>query len=313
MKIYVGLTDKSWFDFLADLQPDEVNFWQPGGNIAFKVLSPGEPFLFKLHSPNDYIVGGGFFVSHSFLPISIAWETFHQKNGSASYDELRTKIMNYRRKNARFEPDPMIGCIILTAPFFFKPDDWISLPDWSKSIVQGKSYRLEEPTGKTIWSQVQDRLYTKEIFSTGTIDKSTFIKEIQGGYGTVQNVNPRLGQGAFRVLVTDAYNRRCAVTGERTLPVLEAAHIKPFSQSGPHNIDNGVLLRSDLHKLFDIGYLTINQDYQVEVSKRIKEEYENGRDYYALQGKKLINLPNINNLQPSKQYIEWHNENVFVA
>jgi putative restriction endonuclease len=40
-------------------------------------------------------------------------------------------------------------------------------------------------------------------------------------------VQPRLGQGAFRLLVTDAYQRRCAVTGERTLPVLDAAHIRP--------------------------------------------------------------------------------------
>lgn len=313
MKIYIGLTDKNWFENLAAIQPDEVNFWQPGGSLAFRVLSFGEPFLFKLHSPNDFIVGGGFFVSHSFLPISLAWETFQQKNGTPSYDELKTKIMSYRRKNARFEPDPMIGCIILAAPFFFKPDDWISLPDWSKSIVQGKGYSLEEPTGKMIWSQVQDRLNTKEMFSTGTRDKNTIIKEIRGGYGALQTVQPRLGQGAFRVLVTDAYNRRCAVTGERTLPALIAAHIKPFSQSGPHNINNGLLLRSDLHKLFDIGYLTVNRDYQVEVSRRIKEEYENGRDYYALQGKKLINLPETKELCPSIEFIEYHNENIFVA
>ncbi|OCN02834.1 hypothetical protein A7X67_02970 [Clostridium sp. W14A] len=42
----------------------------------------------------------------------------------------------------------------------------------------------------------------------------------------------RLGQGTFRVIVTEAYQRRCAFTGERTLPVLEAAHIKPYSENG---------------------------------------------------------------------------------
>ena len=83
-----------------------------------------------------------------------------------------------------------------------------------------------------------------------------------------------MGQGAFRVLVTDAYTRRCSVTGERTLPVLEAAHIKPFAVAGPHIISNGLLFRSDVHKLFDTGYLTITSDHKTEVSRRIKEEFE---------------------------------------
>jgi putative restriction endonuclease len=83
-------------------------------------------------------------------------------------------------------------------------------------------------------------------------------------------IRPRLGQGAFRVLVTDAYQRRCAVTGERTLPVLESAHIKPYARSGPHSNNNGLLLRSDLHKLFDLGYITVTGDMRIEVSKRIK-------------------------------------------
>ena len=50
----------------------------------------------------------------------------------------------------------------------------------------------------------------------------------------------RLGQGAFRVVVTEAYHRRCAISGEKTLPVLEAAHIKPYTQEGPHEISNGL-------------------------------------------------------------------------
>jgi putative restriction endonuclease len=64
MKVYVGVTDDNGFDFLAQRQPDEVSFWRPGGAHGFHVLQPGEPFLFKLHSPNNYIAGGGFFVRH---------------------------------------------------------------------------------------------------------------------------------------------------------------------------------------------------------------------------------------------------------
>ena len=50
MKIWVGVTDKNWFDHLTRLGPDEVNFWQPSGSRTFKVLQPGEPFLFKLRN-----------------------------------------------------------------------------------------------------------------------------------------------------------------------------------------------------------------------------------------------------------------------
>ena len=58
-------------------------------------------------------------------------------------------------------------------------------------------------------------------------------------------------------MVTDAYQRKCAVTGERTLPALEAAHIKPFAEGGSHNPQNGLLLRRDIHALFDGGYVTV--------------------------------------------------------
>jgi hypothetical protein len=73
-------------------------------------------------------------------------------------------------------------------------------------------------------------------------------------------VRRRLGQGTFRVLVTDNYQRRCAVTGEKALPVLDAAHIRPVTEGGQHRLDNGLLLRSDVHRLFDTGYVTVTPD-----------------------------------------------------
>jgi putative restriction endonuclease len=113
-------------------------------------------------------------------------------------------------------------------------------------------------------------------------------------------------------MVTDAYERRCALTSERTLPALDAAHIMPFSDSGENTVSNGILLRRDLHALFDKGYLTINPSMVVEVSRRIKEEFENGRDYYRLHGN-TIRLPNNPEDRPSKAYLEWHNEKIYLG
>ena len=116
---------------------------------------------------------------------------------------------------------------------------------------------------------------------------------------------PRLGQAGFRVGVLDAYGRRCAVTEEKTLPVLEAAHIRPYADGGGHEIGNGLLLRSDFHTLFDAGYLTIDTDYRLLVSKRLKEEFSNGRHYYEHHGQRIPNLPEQPELYPSRSAIEW--------
>lgn len=137
--------------------------------------------------------------------------------------------------------NPEIGCIILTEPFFFDRENWIPVPDdWSKSIVTGKTYDTITETGNRLYKDVLERIQLS--------DKNRYSESL---------VKHRLGQGAFRVGVVDAYGGRCAVTGEKTLPVLEAAHIKPYAEEGPHEIDNGILLRSDLHILFDDGYITV--------------------------------------------------------
>jgi len=308
MKFWVGVTDNTWFEYLAKLQPDEVNFWQPGGSTPFKAIDQFAPFLFKLHSPQNFIVGGGFFVRHSFLPISLAWESFQQKNGAPDYVTFRTAIMRYRESKGRDgSGDPVIGCIILTSPFFFPKDKWIPIPkNWSRSIVQGKTYRTDESEGASLWKEVQARL--EEV--NRDLESELVARE---RYGSEQLIRPRLGQGAFRVLVTEAYHRRCAITGEKTLPVLDASHIKPYAEGGPHSVSNGLLLRKDLHTLFDRGYMTITEDYRIEVSKRIKEDYGNGREYYQMHGKPLVVLPsNILEL-PSREYIRWHNKNVYVS
>lgn len=132
------------------------------------------------------------------------------------------------------------------------------------------------------------------------------MEEAQERYGTPVMVRPRLGQGAFRIEVTDVYSRQCAITGEKTLPALAASHIRPYAKSGPHETRNGLLLRSDLHNLFDLGYLTVTLDYRVKVSCRIREEFHNGRHYYDLDGKPLAVVPKSDVDRPAPEFLEWH-------
>src|ERR1700704_1536313 len=118
MKIWVAVTDKNWFQHLSRRSPDEVNFWQPSGSREFRVLQPGEPFLFKLHVPDNFIVGGGFFVRYSALPSSLAWEAFGQKNGVDSLLDLQARVHRYR--TGERSVDPIIGCNVLVEPFFLE-------------------------------------------------------------------------------------------------------------------------------------------------------------------------------------------------
>lgn len=308
MNGFIGVTDNDWFAFLSQKSGiDEVDFWQPSGKSHFQALKPGEPFLFKLHAPHHYIVGGGFFAHSTTLPISLAWEAFGEKNGAGSLLKMRRLIEKRRPQASRLE-DFKIGCIILTQPFFFKEYDWISVPpDFSLNIVQGKTYNLNEGHGQRLWNEVRARLVSNQLDFFGDQERIA-DREVRYGFPTL--VFPRLGQGSFRVIVTDAYQRRCAITQEKTLPTLEAAHIKPFSDSGPHRVENGILLRSDIHKLFDAGYVTVSPDSYFEVSRRIHEEFENGRYYYSFDGIK-IHAPADPRFRPGREFLMWHNENVF--
>ena len=92
--------------------------------------------------------------------------------------------------------------------------------------------------------------------------------------------------------------------------LLEAAHILPYGQGGEHEITNGVLMRRDIHSLFDWGYVTINPDLVFEVSRRIKDEFENGRDYYKLHGMP-VSAPRQLERRPDRELLRWHNENKY--
>ncbi|TNC12488.1 HNH endonuclease [Methylobacterium terricola] len=300
--LFVAITDRDWFDALARQTPDEVNFWQPSGRYNFRALQPGELLLFKLHAPDDVIVGGGVFSHGSLAPLSLAWEAFETRNGASSLAEMRRRIARYRREAGPLDPrsDPMIGCRILTQPFFWPRAQWLPTPaSFAKAIVQGKGYSTDELEGRAIWDAVTERL------ATGSASEPAAPAVDLPRYGSPVLVLPRLGQGAFRLAVTDGYERRCAVTGERTLPILDAAHIRPFTEGGAHHLSNGLLLRTDIHRLFDLGYVTVSPDHRFEVSARLKADFDNGRQYYDLHGA-TVRPPRGG--APSPDALRWHRE-----
>ena len=303
INLVVAITDGEWFEMLRrHSELTEVNFWAPRPR-NFRALKQGEFFLFKLHAPRNMIVGGGIFTHSITLPCSIAWDTFGIANGADSLSQMRTRIAKYRQDPADSRNDFNIGCRILSQPFFLEERDWMPVPsDWAPNIVSLKRYNTSSFEGRRLWEYVTEYLSRLQPPDFATVAISA---------GKPQLIHPRLGQGAFRTLITESYNRRCAVTQERTLPALEAAHIKPKKDGGTHDPKNGLLLKSDIHRLFDAGYVTITPKLEFLVSRRIREEFENGKEYYKLHGSQIA-IPRLLDRRADPHALAWHNDNCFL-
>jgi putative restriction endonuclease len=299
-RFFVAVTDQSWFDFLR-VAPmlDEVNFWSPGGRLI--KAERGMPLLFKLKAPHNVIGGMGYFSFAELMPIKDAWEFFGRENGAPTLEELRRRIAANRPDKKADIGDP-IGCRVLAQPQFFETP--IAAPeDWPKSLQRGKYYHMDEPVARRVWRDVQ---LAQELLAK-PVGLGPF-----GGLGRPTLQPTRLGQGAFRKLVLDAYGRRCAVSGEHTVPVLQASHIKPFADVQQHEVTNGLSLRSDIHTLFDQGYVTVSPDYRFVVSEHLREDFDNGEVYYEYaRMRSTILLPSDPRNLPDREFLAWHGETTF--
>jgi len=176
----------------------------------------------------------------------------------------------------------MIGCIAVTDVVMFTPDEWVRTPaDWSPNIVSGRTYDLDPGEGRHLWQACLERAAQRRRAADWVVES---LERERTGKPLL--IRPRLGQASFRLAVLDAYGQQCAVTHEHSLPVLEAAHIRPWHVGGAHALPNGMPLRRDLHRLFDLGYVTIGPDLRFAVSRRLRDDYANGRSYYALTARR---------------------------
>jgi hypothetical protein len=124
------------------------------------------------------------------------------------------------------------------------------------------------PIGRFDWendlSEVAARLSVEGYFE---IDSLTGVRE-----KTLRAIAIRQGQSVFRANLLDAYEATCAVSGYKVTQVLEAAHIVPYQGPKTNLVINGLLLRADLHTLFDLGLLAINEsDFRVQMAPILLE------------------------------------------
>ena len=307
---FVAPTDHGWYQFLrARPEITEVNFWRPGG-IEFKALPPGAPFFFKLKRPHNAIGGFGLFARAQRLPVWRAWDVFGQANGTPDEHELLLRLDRLGgRDGSGLGRNRMIGCVAITESVFFAPDEWVAVPDdWSRNIVSGRRQDLSSGDGLRMWTECLERAAARTDLTSMWVRDAIDAQRA----GKPVLIMPRLGQSSFRLAVLDAYGHQCAVTTEHSLPVIDAAHIRPWAVGGTHSIQNGIPLRSDLHRLFDLGYVTIRPNMRLAVSRKLRDDYANGRVYYDLEGRE-IRLPLSDALRPDADALSWHESEVFLG
>lgn len=306
MRGFIGHTDHGWWRFLQG-RPEisEVNFWRPGGR-RFSALSPGEPFFFRLKSPINRIGGFGLFAREARMPVWRAWEVFEQANGTADESDLLDRVARLARR--RVTRADVVGCVAVAECMFFTPDDWVDVPaSFRPQNLSGSLIDLDTPEGSALWRACLQRAAAVCPGASWTAEAIELERT-----GRPVLIRPRLGQGSFRLAVLDAYDGACAVTGEHALPALEAAHIRPWSDGGTHQVTNGIPLRRDLHRLFDLGYVSATPNGCFLVSPRLRSEFMNGRTYYALEGRTL-RLPPDRRDSPDRELLAWHSQSVFQA
>lgn len=316
---FIALTDKAWFDFLSeravDGRLDEVNFWSPKALVPLKQLVPGEPVFLRLKSPFHAIAGYGFFAHFSMLTLLEAWQSFGWKNGDPDEERFLGRIGGYRGAVAD-GPGPMqrrLGCTVLREVRFWPRSAWIAWrkqQGWHDNIVRGKTETdphrvrvlLERITQDTILEQARREWAPSFELVTDDVRRSAH------GASVV-----REGQGSFRARLLDAYGRRCAVSGERTEPILDAAHIQPYLGPPSNHLQNGLVLTKEFHTLFDLGLVTVTPDYDVRVSPAIRDQWSNGRRFYEYDGRRLEVVPAEPHARPSPAALEWHGAKRFRA
>lgn len=296
--IALAPTDTNWFNFLRrNGALTTVNFWTPT-DWNVRSLSEGDCWYFVLKGKEPRKLGGGGRFSHyEILKVSQAWERYGIGNGVESKEILTEKLNNYKKRNSKnyvYQTDPNVGCIILTDCIFLEDDNQKYVSEYAlefaPSIVKYKTFQL-------------DPLQLYGISSNPGENSDELISDEDARRRVVSSIVNRQGQGAFRQSLITAYNSKCSITGCDAIDALEAAHIMPYRGLHSNTIRNGLLLRSDIHTLFDLGKITISQEYTVILHPDLINT-----SYSELNGKRIA-LPANRTDWPSLQALREHSQN----
>ncbi len=281
-----------WTIKTDDPAPELVNL--KAGTLVIYVMELGDRF---------YIVGGGYFVRWGELSLADAWERFGVRNGSSSYEDMTAEVIRQGGS-----ADSTLISTMLFGTFIFSRDEALGMPDEFKSEFSGEKSRfllsLNEPLGRYLERLVRDK--------RAALNSNEYSSDWRGIYYLAAK---RLDHGeidGFYAAVMAAYDFKCAVTGSTAIPLLDVANIQPCYSNTFQSVQNGILMRCDLHRLFSEGFMTLryegDKSIVIMVSPSIKTL--GAGEYMKFDGKKL-HLPKDKSVWPKREYLEWHQHKCF--
>ncbi|MGM0501446.1 MAG: HNH endonuclease [Bacillota bacterium] len=288
--IAIAPTDLNWFKFLKNrLNFQIINFWTDNPWNPRR-LKKDNKFYFLLKTPIRKIGGYANFSYSQNLSITQAWQKFGQGNGVSSLYELGVKATGATNPDY----DTEIGCIVLENPVFLEPEEYFHPDDYNLSfsaeISKHKYYpNLEEINIAGEYKQAEISFSSISCETDYKFDQSSALK----------------GQSKFRQNLFKYYKGKGVITKENCAAILDAVHIHPYLKKNKDHLKNGLLLRSDLHQLFDDGLITITPDYKVLVSKKLDSNH-----YHKYQNQDIY-LPQDNKFYPEQQVLKFHNHYIF--
>ena len=154
MKIWVGVTDRDWFDHLSSRSPDEVNFGSPAATGSFGCWNQASYSYSSCIAPTISLLEEATCALFSAACITRLGCVWREKWGGV-LSGAPDRVRRYRRADNAV--DPVIGCNVLATPFFLPISHWIPVPkSWAPNIVQGKSYDTSTTEGTLLWQTVRD-------------------------------------------------------------------------------------------------------------------------------------------------------------
>lgn len=305
MQSCVYITDPSWLSSLERTGVRQsVNFWRKDRR-SLRLL-PGDLFYFKLKGSRS-VAGRAYFREQLQLTATEAWERFREGNGAVSQSELETRAQRALKMNGG-----SLNCLILDgleilptqARPQIRPGDFPGAIQNCKFFKQGSLPSVEasfsEPRALSTLVGAEAEASTEGQFDP------RFISTIRAM--AIRAICVRRGQRKFRKDLLAAYNDKCCVTGETAPAILEAAHIHPYRGADTNQVANGLLLRTDLHTLFDFGLWTLEDTFTIRLSSHIISS----KSYAGYDGA-TIAVPNKPQLRPSKAALRFHREMIFKA
>ncbi len=277
----VAPTDQAWLEYQRTNNfNDQINFWTPS-DWAIKALHPGDIIIFKLKGAGDLCGGYGTFLEYKYQSLNDTWDEFGRRNGFDNKEAFLYGLGAYQLSNK--SPKTHCGCIVLRDVIYF--DTPVKLSDYGivfkPQVVKFATYVEPFPMG----SSSDQGKFT--LVSPGNKKKSK------------QQTTLREGQSQFHTEISIAYHHRCCISGETTPELLQAAHIQDYINRESNHIQNGLLLRIDLHSLFDNGLLYIDENYIVHISPLISSD-----DYKKFDNKKIA-LPDNQYSWPSLEALAY--------